>query len=91
MHIEVMADGSAKYSVWWKNGSMLVNRQHLSPGHPESLYQQFILNGLVPENYGIRSFADKAAEEFKDWNRDRLIAEILSLRKTVLTYEMHGH
>lgn len=90
MEIEISEDGTVRYSLWWKNGSMLVNRQYLSPDHPESLYQQFLNNGLVPENYGLRSFSEEMAEEFKDWNRDRLISEILYLRKTVLNYEKYG-
>jgi hypothetical protein len=90
MDIEVSPDGTVTYSVWWKNGSMLVNRQYLSPDHPESLYQQFLKNGLVPEHYGLRSFNDIEAEEFKDWNRDRLINEILELRRTVLRFERAG-
>jgi hypothetical protein len=87
MDIEKLDDGSIKYSVWWKNGSMLVNREYLSPDHPESLYQQLTLQGYVPENYGIKSFSEKMAFEFKDWNRDRLIAEVIELRKTVANYE----
>lgn len=87
MDIEVSPDGTVKYSVWWKNGSMLVNRQYLAPDHPESLYQQFLKNGLIPEDYGLKSFNEEVAEEFRVWNKDRLINEILYLRKTILMYE----
>lgn len=87
MELTIEEDGSVKYEVWWKNGSMLVNRQYLSPDHPESLYQLFVRNGLSPEKYGIMSFDEKMAYEFKDCSREELIAEILSLRKTVTAYE----
>ena len=47
MDIEKLEDGSVKYSTWWKNGDMLVNREYLPPDHPESLYQQLTLQGFV--------------------------------------------
>jgi len=79
-----------KMGVCLLTGNISLQIIHLSPDHPESLYQQFLNNGLVPENYGLRSFSEEMAEEFKDWNRDRLISEILYLRKTVLNYEKYG-
>lgn len=87
MVIEKKEDGSISYSTWWKNGDMLVNREYLSPDHPESLYLQLLLNGLVPEDYGLRSFNDLTAEEFAGWDRNRLINEIIQLRRQVLMYE----
>lgn len=46
----------------------------------------FSKNGLVPEDYGLKSFSEEAAEEFRGWNKDRLINEILDLRKSILAY-----
>lgn len=85
--VRVTDDGNLEYDQWWKNGDMLLNRMGLSPKHPQSVYSLCVLHGIDPTKYGLKKYEDAVMEEFADWNRTKLITEILEMREQILMYE----
>lgn len=63
---------------WARKGGMLVNTDFLEWDDPMHPYNQAKAQGVEPEDFGIEN---PRAAEFDSWSRDRLIDEVLGLRK----------
>ena len=73
--------------VWYKNGTMLFNRDCLPFNHPESTYN-FIKNKLnkIPENYGV---FNPTFIKYKNKSREELISIISDLENEIESYTKH--
>ena len=80
-------DGTLSYKVWVNTGSMIINRDCLSPSDSLHIYNLVVAHNLNPDEYGIEH---PRTSEFKDWSRDRLVHEILQLRDTIDSAMRHG-
>lgn len=69
---------------WVHRGSMLVNTNSLDYDDPDHPYNQAIIQGVIPEDYGIQHPLEY---EFRDKDRGQLLKEIAYLRKEL--YELY--
>jgi hypothetical protein len=72
--------------VWIHRSPMYVNAYALDSDDPDSAYQQIKMQGGVPEDYGIVNFLHA---QFDDYSREELIAEILDLRKNIMSFNKY--
>jgi hypothetical protein len=77
-HIEV--------PVWWSpGGGVSYRRDCLSPDHPEHTYNYIKTQlGVDPELYGM---LHPDAEQYKDYTREQLMGEILTMRRQLRSVE----
>lgn len=73
--------------VWTKRGNMYINTSALPYDDPDHEYNQIVAMGLIPEDFGIKHPLE---HEFGNKSRGELIAEIMQLRKELLSYVIHG-
>ena len=85
-----IVDDTIEIPVWVKRGGMLIRREYLDADDPDQTYNYIKSLGKIPENYGVYSPDVIESREFSDWSKERLVAEILSLRKQVIAYEAAG-
>jgi len=64
---------------YWKCGSMLYNRDCLSPNHPEQTYNYVKTHlGIIPEDYGIYH---PYYLKYKDFNKEQLMSKLGELEQ----------
>lgn len=80
-------NGVLVFEQFVKRGMLKVNREALEWDDPDHVYNHLKLNGINPERYGYHHPQEK---EFAGKSRSELIAEIVDLRKTILSYERSG-
>jgi hypothetical protein len=91
--IERLVMQEIQVPVWVKDGGMMINRQYLSPEHPDS-YFNYIKNelGLDPEDYGY--YCTQLSEEQKKLLRsipdDALFRELRLRERIFEQQEMYG-
>lgn len=78
----VEGEKTLELPVWWNTGGgMMIRRECLAADHPEHPYNYLKSHGFTPEDWGIYHGDTAAREQFRDWSKEKLISEVLELRK----------
>lgn len=77
MTVTLGKNGALSYNPYVRKGGMLVLRSALHCNDPDFLYNYIKDHGYEPEEYGI---FHPAAEEYANYTRAQLIAELVDLK-----------